>query len=123
MWNTVRKYIFTAVILLKGICVKDCAGVFLGPEPPNFDDSDSDSDDTDYVVGPGNSVAVAPSSATLSSIVPDDSASDNGSTGIYITSDSREGNSIKLRVTGTGSSDESDDGAAKGRTDETERKS
>ncbi|XP_046448305.1 chloride channel protein 2-like isoform X1 [Daphnia pulex] len=95
-----------------------------GPEPPGFDDSDSDSDDTDYVVGPGNSIAVQPSSATLSSIVPDDSASENGSTGIYITSHSREDeNSIKLRVTGAGScSDESDDGAAKG-TDETERKS
>lgn len=99
--------------------------IFLGPEPPGFDDSDSDSDDTDYVVGPGNSIAVQPSSATLSSIVPDDSASENGSTGIYITSHSREDeNSIKLRVTGAAGScsDESDDGAAKG-TEETERKS
>jgi hypothetical protein len=98
--------------------------IFLGPEPPGFDDSDSDSDDTDNVVSPGNSIVVQPYSATLSSIVPDDSASENGSTGIYITSHSREDeNSIKLRVTGAGScSDESDDGAAKG-TDETERKS
>ncbi|KAI9564003.1 hypothetical protein GHT06_007741 [Daphnia sinensis] len=84
-----------------------------GPEPPGFDDSDSDSDDTDYVVGPGNSIAVVPSTATCSSMVPDDS-SDNGSTGIYITSDSQD-NSIKLRVTNASSSD---DGA-----DETERKS
>jgi len=106
----------------KGIFVKGTC-IFLGPEPPGFDDSDSDSDDTDYVVGPGNSIAVQPSSATLSSIVQDDSASENGSTGIYITSDSRDDNSIKLRVTGAGSSsDDSDDGATK-ETEETERKS
>jgi hypothetical protein len=98
--------------------------IFLGPEPPGFDDSDSDSDDTDNVVSPGNSIVVQPYSATLSSIVPDDSASENGSTGIYITSHSREDeNSIKLRVIGAGSCfDASDNDAAKGM-EETERKS
>jgi hypothetical protein len=95
--------------------------IFLGPEPPGFDDSDSDSDDN--VVSHGNLKVVQPYSATLSSIVPDDLASENGSTGIYKTSQSREDeNSIKLRVIGAGScSDESDNDAAK-RMEETERK-